>query len=89
MDESTIFLNRDIFISIFGQEIKEKAKEHSAMVNIMKEMHVLFIKSYFLSNRSKCAHCCLPESLACNEVVISVISMLVWGDWKVLVLVVF
>ena len=54
-----------------------KCREHSAMVSIMQEIHVLFIKLYILSNRSTCAHNLLPESLARDEGVICIICMLV------------
>ena len=65
-----------------------KGGQHRAMVSIMQEIHVLFMKWYILSNRSKCAHKGLPKLLACNEGVISIICMLVgvtrkcWFQWK-------
>ena len=47
------------------------------MVSIMQEIHALFIKWYVLSNRSKCAHNLLPEYIARDEGVISIICMFV------------
>ena len=47
------------------------------MVIIMQEIHMLFIKWYVLSNRSKCAHNRLQELLARDEGIISIIRVLV------------
>ena len=53
-----------------------KVVEHSDMVSMMQEIHALFINDFF-SNKSKCTHNRLPESLACDKAGIPIIHMLV------------
>ena len=58
------------------------------MVSIMPEIHTILIKGYIFPNKNKCAHNRLLESLVRNEGIISIVSMLAGGDWKVMILMV-